>query len=164
MPVKTPAGDSGLAGLVVFARRARPARIRAGEPTERRANMTRLRDAELPQKPCATCGRAIVWRQRLARDWEQVRYCSDGCRGGLDGIDRALEVALQQLLAARARDASICPSEAARAVAADWRPLLERARRAARRLVAAGLVEVTQGGVVVDPSTAKGPIRVRRSR
>lgn len=164
MPVKTPTGDSGLLDVMDFAGRVRPTRIRTRDPTERRANMTRSRDAELPQKPCATCGRAIVWRKRLARDWEQVRYCSDGCRGGLDGIDRALEVALQQLLAARARDASICPSEAARAVAADWRPLMERARRAARRLVAAGLAEITQGGVVVDPSTAKGPIRVRRPR
>ncbi|MEC8496321.1 MAG: DUF3253 domain-containing protein, partial [Planctomycetota bacterium] len=29
-------------------------------------------------------------------------------------------------------------------------------------LVAAGEVEITQKGRVVDPSTAKGPIRVRR--
>jgi nucleoid-associated protein YgaU len=73
------------------------------------------------------------------------------------------------LLAARARDATICPSEAARAVAAaegsdDWRVLMEPARAAARRLVAAGDVEITQRGAVVDPSTAKGPIRVRRAR
>ena len=57
---------------------------------------------------------------------------------------------------------SICPSEAARAVGGeDWRPLMEPARRAARRLVAAGDLEITQGGRVVDPSTAKGPIRLR---
>ena len=46
----------------------------------------------------------------------------------------------------------------------DWRPLMEPARAAARRLVVAGEVEVTQGGAVVDPSTAKGPIRIRRRR
>jgi hypothetical protein len=44
----------------------------------------------------------------------------------------------------------------------DWRSLMEPARAAARRLVAAGEVEITQGGRVVDPSTADGPIRVRR--
>jgi hypothetical protein len=38
---------------------------------------------------------------------------------------------------------------------------MEPARSAARRLVAAGEAEITQGGHVVDPSTAKGPIRVR---
>jgi len=43
----------------------------------------------------------------------------------------------------------------------DWRALMESARRAARRLVVAGRVEITQGGVVVDPSTARGPIRIR---
>jgi hypothetical protein len=30
--------------------------------------------------------------------------------------------------------------------------------------VAAGEVEIVQGGRVVDPSTAKGPIRIRRAR
>jgi hypothetical protein len=45
-----------------------------------------------------------------------------------------------------------------------WRDLMEPARQAARRLVAAGDVEITQGGHVVDPSTAKGPIRIRRVR
>ena len=39
---------------------------------------------------------------------------------------------------------------------------MEPARAAARRLVASGDVEITQGGHVVDGSTAKGPIRVRR--
>jgi DNA-binding FadR family transcriptional regulator len=35
-------------------------------------------------------------------------------------------------------------------------------REAARRLVAKGLIEITQGGHVVDGSTARGPIRLRR--
>jgi Protein of unknown function (DUF3253) len=30
--------------------------------------------------------------------------------------------------------------------------------------VASGRLEITQGGRVVDPSTAKGPIRLRRPR
>jgi hypothetical protein len=39
---------------------------------------------------------------------------------------------------------------------------VEPTREAARRLVAAGEVEVTQRGVVVDPATARGPVRIRR--
>ena len=41
---------------------------------------------------------------------------------------------------------------------------MEPARNAARRLVAAGRAEITQGGQVIDPSAFKGPIRVRRPR
>jgi len=82
---------------------------------------------------------------------------------GAEGVDRQLEEAIRTLLAARPLNASICPSEAARLVRPeDWRPLMEPARRAARRLVAAGEVEVTQGGQAVDPSAARGPIRIRR--
>jgi predicted dinucleotide-binding enzyme len=80
-------------------------------------------------------------------------------------VDRELEKAITTLLARRARGATICPSEAARVVAGDdedaWRPLMEPARAAARRLVAAGEVEMTQRGRVVDPSTATGPVRIR---
>ncbi len=119
---------------------------------------------ERAPKTCATCGRTIEWRAAWAANWADVRYCSDGCRRHrLTDTDRRLEHAIDTLLDARARGATICPSEAARAVGGeDWRPLMEPARRAARRLVAAGRVEITQGGRVVDPSTAKGPIRLRR--
>ncbi len=80
--------------------------------------------------------------------------------------DRLLEQTVLSLLADRAAAATICPSEVARTVGTEesWRSLMEPARRAARRLVAAGQVEITQGGRVVDPSTAKGPLRIRRVR
>lgn len=83
---------------------------------------------------------------------------------GVGEADRALEQAILALLATRAETATICPSDVARATAEDWRPLMEPVRRAARRLVAAGDVEILQRGSVVDPSTAKGPIRIRRVR
>jgi len=113
-----------------------------------------------------SCGRRFEWRKKWADDWEQVRYCSTACRRhGVTDVDRRLERSILDLLAERARTSTICPSEAARAVGADdWRDLMEPARRAARRLVATGSVEVTQGGRVVDPSTAKGPIRIRTAR
>ncbi|CAN5658370.1 hypothetical protein BH11ACT8_BH11ACT8_22700 [soil metagenome] len=117
-----------------------------------------------PDKTCVACGRRIVWRKKWERDWDQVRYCSQACRKrGVSTVDADLEAAITDLLAARARDATICPSEAAKRVGGDdWRGLMEPARRAARRLVEAGEVEITQAGHVVDPSTAKGPIRIRR--
>ncbi len=130
---------------------------------------------DVPTKTCASCGRTITWRKAWEQDWEQVRYCSAACRRrGVHEVDEALEGALVALLSARAAGATVCPSEAARRVATPasgdapeeeaWRALMEPARAAARRLVAAGRVEITQGGHVVDPSTAKGPIRVRLRR
>ena len=117
-------------------------------------------------KPCAVCGRTITWRRKWQRDWDQVRYCSAECRRtGLTATDQALESALRELLARASAGATVCPSQAARAVSTDeWRPLMPGARSAARRLVAAGEAEITQGGHVVDPSTARGPIRVRPVR
>lgn len=117
-----------------------------------------------PPKSCLTCGREITWRKKWERDWEQVRYCSDACRRHKPGAtDLALEQDLLVLLGSRARSATVCPSEVARRVGGDdWRALMEPARAAARRLVARGELEITQGGRVVDPSTAKGPIRVRK--
>ncbi|WP_312029964.1 DUF3253 domain-containing protein [Actinomycetospora sp. TBRC 11914] len=77
--------------------------------------------------------------------------------------ERALEAAITELLDARGAGKTICPSEAARRVDPDdWRPLMEPARRVARRLVARGEIEMTQHGEVVDPATATGPVRLRR--
>ncbi|HEU4336238.1 MAG TPA: DUF3253 domain-containing protein [Nocardioides sp.] len=83
-----------------------------------------------------------------------------------EDVDRRLEESILDLLAQRAPTSTICPSDAARAVGdeSSWRELMEPARRATRRLVDRGQVEVTQGGHVVDPSTAKGPIRIRLTR
>ncbi len=123
-----------------------------------------MAEAHPESKICAACGRTIDWRKKWARDWESVRYCSDGCRANGPGeLDASLEAAILDLLKQRGAGKTICPSEAARRVAPGaWEPLMERTRSAARRLVAAGEIVVTQGGVVVDPSRAKGAIRLRR--
>ncbi|RZT86071.1 uncharacterized protein DUF2256 [Pseudonocardia sediminis] len=117
-------------------------------------------------KVCAVCGRRITWRRKWAKNWDQVRYCGAACRSrGVRDVDGQLEQAIGDLLDARARTSTICPSEAARKVDPEgWRDLMEPARMAARRLVEAGSVEIVQSGHVVDPSTAKGPIRIRRTR
>ena len=83
--------------------------------------------------------------------------------GPVDDVDRRLERAIGALLDDRRPEATICPSEAARAVDGQgWRALMPAARAAAGRLADAGAVEVTQGGAVVDVATARGPVRIRR--
>jgi hypothetical protein len=71
--------------------------------------------------------------------------------------------AILDLLAQRDVGKTICPSEAARALAGaqGFRPLMPVVRDAARVLVAAGRVEVTQRGRPVDLDRARGPIRLR---
>jgi len=145
-------------------------------PTGTHTRIARRRGTEpipvpaLPTKPCTLCGRIITWRKKWERDWDQVKFCSDACRRASKSNDqhtvaRALEQSILALLAERPKSATICPSEAAHRVRPDdWRDWLEPARQAARRLVEQGRVEITQSGRVVDPSTAKGPIRLRLPR
>ena len=75
--------------------------------------------------------------------------------------DAQIERTILDLLARRAPGKTICPSDAARALHDDFRPLMDPVRRVARALVARGELEVTQSGRVVDIDTARGAIRLR---
>ena len=70
--------------------------------------------------------------------------------------DDAIKDALMDLAHRRGAGKTFCPSEAARALAADWRPLMEDVRRFAGTLP----LKATQRGVPVDPLTARGAIRL----
>lgn len=70
--------------------------------------------------------------------------------------DARIAEVLTDLAQKRGTGGSFCPSEAARALGADWRPLMPEVRR-----VAAGLpLRATQRGKPVDPLSARGPIRL----
>jgi hypothetical protein len=130
-------------------------------------------DRSTPHKDklCKICRRPIQWQKKHEQDWDIIKFCSEACSGYRSGEkDAALETAILQLLAERSADGdkskTICPSEAAKLVGGtearrDWEALMEPARIAARRLVAAGKIVITQHKAIVDPATAKGPIRLR---
>jgi hypothetical protein len=42
--------------------------------------MKMRKKADLPTKTCLACARPFAWRKKWARDWDQVKYCSDRCR------------------------------------------------------------------------------------
>ena len=70
--------------------------------------------------------------------------------------DDRLRRALMDMAEARGPEKTFCPSEVARALAQDWRPLMPRLRA-----LAAGLpLRATQKGTPVDPVRAKGPMRL----
>jgi len=118
-------------------------------------------------KICLCCGCEIEWRKKWEDCWGEVRYCSDACRKNrYERRDGGLEEAILTLLASRASGATICPSEVARVYFGeeDWRPQMERVRCAARRLVALEQLQILQKSQPTDPSSAKGPIRLRLVR
>jgi hypothetical protein len=74
-----------------------------------------------------------------------------------------LRVLILELLDARGSGKTICPSDAARALAGDgFRAHMDAVRAAAAELAADGRIEVTQRGEAVDINRARGPIRLRR--
>ncbi len=79
--------------------------------------------------------------------------------------DRTIAAAILALAEARGAAKTLCPSEAARALAGsaasdDWRALMPDVRRVAAALVAEGRIVATQRGRPVDPLAARGPIRL----
>ena len=36
--------------------------------------------SSLPSKICLACGREMTWRKSWAKNWDDVKYCSDKCR------------------------------------------------------------------------------------
>ncbi|HBP23744.1 MAG TPA: hypothetical protein DEA08_38945 [Planctomycetes bacterium] len=122
-----------------------------------------------PAKDCLVCGRSFAYRAKWKRCWDQVRYCSERCRRQRgSSLGPRCEAAILDLLARRRPGATICPSEAARALhegeGEGWRELLEPVRQAARRLRAQGELRVLQRGAEVDPRSARGPIRLALPR
>jgi hypothetical protein len=122
-----------------------------------------------PDKICASCGRRFSWRKKWAKCWEDVKYCSQDCRGRkiLD-VDKELESLLMRITAELGCRASVCPAVVARSYCPDednWRKFLEPVCRAANRLVAQGLLEIVQDGKAVLPTaTVRGAIRMRQKR
>jgi Protein of unknown function (DUF3253) len=73
-------------------------------------------------------------------------------------VSGAVRAAILDLALQRGRGASFCPSEVAKALASDWRPMMAEVRAMAARMPE---IVATQGGVEIDPTTARGPIRLR---
>ena len=79
--------------------------------------------------------------------------------------DALIEEKIFGLLAARQEDATICPSEVARALVTGddyWRNLMPRVRQVGWSLARNDRLHVTRGGVRVEATSGGGPIRFGR--
>lgn len=76
--------------------------------------------------------------------------------------DDAIAEALRGMAVERGAS-TFCPSETARALATDWRPLMPEVRRVAAALCDAGELRCTQRGQPAYPLSARGPIRLSSS-
>ena len=75
--------------------------------------------------------------------------------------DEGIAAILLAQVAARGAGRSICPSEVARALTPEWRPLMGRVLHVARSLAREWRVLITQRGVVRDPDAElRGPVRL----
>lgn len=39
-----------------------------------------LKKTDLPTKTCMVCGLPFVWRRKWAKNWDDVKFCSERCR------------------------------------------------------------------------------------
>jgi hypothetical protein len=77
--------------------------------------------------------------------------------------DAEIREAILRLTAERGPDKSICPSEAARALAGEarWQVLLPQVRRVAAALALEERIVITKKGKPVEPQNFKGVIRLK---
>lgn len=109
----------------------------------------------LPTKTCLRCGRSFTWRRKWARDWENVRYCSNACRRSAGTtIEREREEGILTALARAGRE-GIELSALARK-----NEEIESFRQAARRLAMQGRISILQKGRPVDSDTMRGPVTI----
>ena len=43
--------------------------------------MPKFTKSNLPSKTCLVCQRSFAWRKKWEKVWDEVKYCSDRCRG-----------------------------------------------------------------------------------
>nr|WP_253207301.1 DUF3253 domain-containing protein [Verticiella sp. GG226] len=84
---------------------------------------------------------------------------------GMTTTDYAVQQEIGRLLSQRAPEATICPSEVARALSPEgWRPLMPQVRAVALDMARRGELAIRQGGDAIDPeSPLRGPIRLGRA-
>jgi len=118
-----------------------------------------MKDYKNETKICSSCGRTIEYRKKWEKNWPEIKYCSDECRRNKNKFD--YRGAILKLLKEKGIHSTLCPSELLTEEFKDDKKMLEHVRRSARLLANENKIEIIQSGKVVDPTSFKGPIRLR---
>lgn len=110
-------------------------------------------------KICESCGREMESRKAWDKNWSEVKFCSAACRRNKNRPN--YESRILDLLKARGAGKTICPSELLNEDEKQNKSMMEDVRASARKLAYSGHIVIAQKGKRVDPSTAKGPIRLK---
>lgn len=157
-PALTEAERDGFTHALMSARRAVQVSLKAGDkPAEKSARR------DVHSAKVALGERGPVWwtdgspdaNRRMIQNTEYAAWWQTVI---------AIRDTIVALLEDRAADASICPSEVARALMTNgWRKLMPLVRDVAREMAKEGLVAVTQKGQhVATDEVWRGPIRIVR--
>jgi hypothetical protein len=123
-----------------------------------------LSSTKVENKNCELCGRKIEWRARWAKNWDEIKFCSDQCRRSKKTKHLGFEEKILTVLVKRPASSTICPSEVLEDYLKQDPEHMELVRQAARRLVHQGKILILQKGREVDPSDFRGPIRLKLKR
>jgi hypothetical protein len=50
-----------------------------------------IKKGNLPSKNCLHCNRPFNWRKKWEKTWEEVKYCSEGCKKNKANLNRKTE-------------------------------------------------------------------------
>jgi hypothetical protein len=81
--------------------------------------------------------------------------------GMIATVETEMEAMILRIAKERGVEKSLCPTDVARALAEDWRPLLFDIRAAAARLADRDQIEILRHGKPISPTALKGVIRLR---
>jgi hypothetical protein len=146
-----------LVKALMGARRAIATARRAGDPMAVRAARARV-----DRTKHALGERGPVWWSDGAPDDNRRLVVNTAYAEWYAEAER-VSAGILDLLASRRPDASICPSDVARAIDPEaWRRRLDDVRAVARHLARRGVILLQQRGRPLDPAApVRGPIRLR---
>lgn len=147
-----------LVAALMAARRDVAAARRSGDATGGQQARARVHRAKV-----ALGERGPVWWSDDAPDDNRRMVHNTGYAAWFERAEM-WSLLIDQLLRERAPDATICPSEVARAgIPEDWRRHLDEVREVARHLARHQRLAIMQRGRALDPDAVmRGPVRLKR--
>jgi len=118
-------------------------------------------------KVCLHCGRSFSWRKKWEQCWDEVKFCSAGCRkAAVSKLAVQAEQVILELLHADTQSTPLNPDTVAHHLEPDqtsrrWQQVVREVMHAARRLSRQNQIQITRKGKPVAPDEVRGVVRLR---